>query len=415
MTASPASAAAAERYLRLLAEAELRRDGLGDRLRAAAEGLTWAGAIDEDTADAVVDGFMTALAMRGRPPLVRQLIRPFPLSRSGRPAAPPYTGEVRVVPVGVALPGRYQRLWLLGVTLAPGEAAVVTMTGLIGVDGRPSLEQLPIGPYGPSDADLGLTFTGSTGTRYPHRMIGGGTSDGVWWRQDLILPAAVADGDRWLEVATDDRAASIRPDLRRAVGAGGSGVSVGSEDADGGWLLDGIAAARRWLDLWSPETDPDGSVGRQLVRLDAMTDAIRAVGLAPARPTALPVVESGGPDGREATFPAVAVLPRLEGVQFAVTGLVSAAKSATLRVLAWSWAPGQGHRLASVMFSWWARDDLGRWHVGRPYATDLGQPVMGVDIVLVPPLDPAVSALEVMVTGRGGTVHTIVPLTPALE
>ena len=79
---------AAERYLRLLAEAELRRDGLGDRLRAAAEALSLAGAIDEETAGAVVDGFTTALGLRGRPPASRQLIRPFPLPQPRRPSPP---------------------------------------------------------------------------------------------------------------------------------------------------------------------------------------------------------------------------------------------------------------------------------------------------------------------------------------
>jgi hypothetical protein len=441
-----AMSAAAERYLRLLAEAELRRDGAEDRLSAAADALVLAGAIDSATAAAVVSEYTAARGLRGRPPFAGRMIRP--LRRPSRPSPWPYPDELWVVPVGVTLPGRYQPLHVLTLTLARGHAAVLTVAGLIDAASRPARDQLPLGPYGPSDHDLGLTFTGDDGTRYPHKMIGGGTSDGAWWRQDLVLPAAAADAGRWLDIATTDGSVSARvnlPDDRHAGRPEREPPTVAAEATEGGWLLDSIATAQLWLALWCPEPDPDSpAAGRQSL-LEASADAIQGAGLVPARtaarrryaalsrrlglarrlgaagptgpePDDLPVAwadvlaRRGLDDGREAVYPAAAVLPPLDGAWFAVTGLVAAATSATLRVLTWGWAPDNAQLLNTLPFCWWARDDGGHWHVGRPFGTDLGQLVTALDVVLVPPLHPAVTTLEVIVTGRGGTVRATVSL-----
>ena len=352
---------------------------------------------------------------------------------------------MRVVPVGATLPGAYQPLHVLALTLAPGHAAVLTVAGLIDAASRPTRDQLPIGPYGPSGPDLGLTFTGDDGTRYPHKMIGGGTSDGVWWRQDLVLPAAAADARRWLDIATTDGSVSARVSLADDRHAGRADreppvvAAAAAEVTDGGWLLDSIATNQLWLAVWSPSPSPDSAAARRQGQLEAMAEAIREVGQVPAltaalrRSTALSRrLGAAGPtgpepddlpgawadvlarrdldDGREAVYPAVAALPPLDGAWFAVTGLVEAATSATLRVLTWGWAPDNAQLLNTLPFCWWARDDGGHWHVGRPFGTDLGQLVTALDVVLVPPLHPAVTTLEVITTGRGGTIRAIVSL-----
>lgn len=444
--------AEAERYLRRLAEAELRRASGTARVEAAADVLVRANAISQETADAVLAEFTTARDLRDGPRSARPLIQPVRRRPDPGSGAAPLTGAVRVVPIGATLPGRYQPLHVLALTLAPGQAAVVTVAGLIDADGRPGRDDLPIGPYGPSSPDWNLTFTGDDGTRYPFTTIGGGTSDGVWWRQDLVLPAAAAQTagpGRWLEVTADEGPVAIRvtrPDARR-----GDDPEAPGEVMDAGWLLDNIAAGQLWFGLWAP--DPGSPAAGHQIRLAAQAEAVQEVGLVPAESPArrryaaltgrlaragpgeagpadaaragagagagaddLPAAWAdvlAAPDlnaGREAAWPGVAVLPPSDGVQLAVTGIVSAASSTTLHTLAWELVPGAGGQLITELFSWWARDDTGHWHVGRAFGAHRGRPVIALDIVLVPPLPPAATALEVIVTGRGGRVRATVRL-----
>ena len=151
------------------------------------------------------------------------------------------------------------------------------------------------------------------------------------------------------------------------------------------------------------------------VRLAVMADALRETGLA-AAPSPAPAwagdlgPDQGAPVGQEAVRPAVAVLPPLDGVRLSVAGIVSAAGSATVFALVWGLAPAAALELATERYSWLARDDLGHWHVGRAYGPAPGQSMMALDVVLVPALDPAATALEVIVTGRGGRVRATVAL-----
>ncbi len=114
-------------------------------------------------------------------------------------------------------------------------------------------------------------------------------------------------------------------------------------------------------------------------------------------------------DGPDRAWATTAVLPVLDGVRFAVAGLVSTAESATLRLLAWGWSPSNDPA-PEPRFSWWARGDTGRWHVGRLHWQSVTRQVVVMDVTLVPPLDPAATALEVIVTGRGGRVRATVDL-----
>jgi hypothetical protein len=407
--------AEAERYLRRLAEAELRREEPVDRLRAAADALVWAGAVDQTTAEAVVTGFVTARDLRGgRRPI--QAARPLSAIR------PTLTGAVRVVPVGATLPGRYQPLHLLALTLAPGQAAVLTLAGLINADARPGRDDLPTGPYGPSGPDLELTITGDHGTRYQGEMSGGGTSDAVWWRQDLVLPAAAAAAG-WLDVAVTDGLAAVRIAARDGRGKAEEGPAEGAavpgdarpgdaRPGDAGWLVDSIAAARLWQARWSPRPEPGSPATQQQVRLAAMAEALRETGLGTARPPAWAdslAAEPGSPGGGEAARPAVAVLPSLDGAQLSVAGIVTAAASVTVFALVWGVAPAAAAELTTERYLWLARDDLGHWHAGRALGGPR-RPVVALDVVLVPALDPAATTLEVIVTGRGGRVQATVDL-----
>lgn len=447
--------AEAERYLRGLAEAELRRgDGVAG-FEAAADVLVFLGAVDGPVAQEVLDGLATALGVRterGRRTPGGLGGVPYPRWREGRPPTigrP--TGPVRIVPIGTTVPGGRpgETLHLLSVARAPDRGVTVTVAGLIRPDRRPGRAEVPTGPLGPyTRPDLGLTFT-ADGERYEQGWIdGSGTCDGVWWCLEVLLPERAQAVDR-LEIATADGAQVVRvdvaggaADVAQADGVGGTGGALGVSAAAGRAELavDALAASLLWLTLWPVPGD------RRRAEVAAMVAAVtEAGGLAassPARrryaaltaslaaepsaersaaeepaaePGALPpgwaAVLAGRDlcDGPEQAYSAAAVLPVLDGAEFAVTGLVSTAESATLRVLAWGWSPDEAPALAPP-FVWWARDDAGRWHVGRTHWHSGSWQCVVIDVTLLPPLHPAATALEVIVTGRDGPVRATVPL-----
>ena len=59
-------------------------------------------------------------------------------------------------------------------------------------------------------------------------------------------------------------------------------------------------------------------------------------------------------------------------------------------------------------FSWWARDDAGRWHVGRVAIHDAAPGTFQLE--LTPPLHPAARSLDIILTGRAGQVTATLPL-----
>src|ERR1700761_5056953 len=127
----------AERYLRRLAEAELRRaDGVA-RGEAAAEGLGRAGALDREAADAVLTGFITAWELRGGQ--ADQRARPFLRRPDPGAGAAPLTGPVRGGPVGGPPPGPDQRGHAAGPVppAAPADADAGARPGRRADRGRP--------------------------------------------------------------------------------------------------------------------------------------------------------------------------------------------------------------------------------------------------------------------------------------
>jgi hypothetical protein len=436
--------AGAERYLRGLAEADLRRGAETSRLEAAADILIFLGLVDRAAAQAVLNGLAAAWAIRSTDEQVRRTLggTPYPRWRErhrstiGRP-----TGPVRVAPIGTTLPGGRdgETLYLLAACWAPGRGVTVTVAGRIEPERRPGRAEVPIGPHGPyTRDDLGLTFA-ADGQPFEQRWIDdSGTCDGVWWCLEVLLPEPDG-GLRELEIAAVDGSEVVRVDV--STGAGGAGVALGEAGGGSGAeraerAVDALAASLLWLALWPVPDD------RRRAEIAAMADAVaEAGGLAadsPARrrytalaasvdaepPGAGPAAEPshlprvwvdvlagrGRCDGPERACATAAVLPELDGAIFAVTGLVSTAESATLRVLAWGWSPDDAPELAAP-FSWWARDNAGRWHVGRHHWHSANWQTVVMDVTLLPALHPAATALEVIVTGGGGTERATVPLT----
>jgi hypothetical protein len=109
---------------------------------------------------------------------------------------------------------------------------------------------------------------------------------------------------------------------------------------------------------------------------------------------------AGAQDGPDGFAPVTAVLPELDGTRLAIAGLISGPTSANLRVLSW----GSGE------FTWWARDSAGRWHFVTSSDSFVQAGYTGYDLELSPALDPTATAMDLILSGRSGSVTVTVPL-----
>jgi hypothetical protein len=118
----------------------------------------------------------------------------------------------------------------------------------------------------------------------------------------------------------------------------------------------------------------------------------------------------GATDGPDRAAAVAAVLPEVDGARFALAGLDSVADSATLRVVAWGWQPSPRPGLGGERFSWWARDDRGRWHLARERGAHYGGGQVDLLVEFGPALHPAARALEIIVRGASSQAAVTVPL-----
>ena len=118
----------------------------------------------------------------------------------------------------------------------------------------------------------------------------------------------------------------------------------------------------------------------------------------------------GAADGPDRVAAVAAVLPEVDGARFALAGLDSVADSATLRVVAWGWQPSPRTGLGGERFSWWARDDRGRWHLAREHGAHYGGGQVDLLVEFGPALDPDARALEIIVRGPSSQAAVTVPL-----
>jgi hypothetical protein len=100
----------------------------------------------------------------------------------------------------------------------------------------------------------------------------------------------------------------------------------------------------------------------------------------------------------------------VDGARFALAGLDSVADSATLRVVAWGWQPRPRPGLGGERFSWWARDDRGRWHLARERGAHYGGGQVDLLVEFGPALHPGARALEIIVRGPSSQAAVTVPL-----
>jgi hypothetical protein len=118
----------------------------------------------------------------------------------------------------------------------------------------------------------------------------------------------------------------------------------------------------------------------------------------------------GAADGPDRSAAVAAVLPEVDGARFALAGLDSVADSATLRVVAWGWQPRPRPGLGGERFSWWARDDRGRWHLARERGAHYGGGQVDLLVEFGPALHPGARALEIIVRGPSSQAAVTVPL-----
>ncbi len=479
----------AETYLRLIAEAELRRrpiiSGPGPhthRVWLAAATLAAAGAVGPDVAWQAVAEFETAAGLRtGNPAsVVAGVRRPDWAGQhgtgrhgtgqhgtgqhgTGQHGAPPAgtrqpagglaltsqaAGGPTSVRIGATLPlppeqeGWYGEFCLLSLARAGSQAALAVAARWAGQTRRaagPRPEHAPYYEIGAVD-DHGVRYRLSLWDMGAH-------GDREWWDCHLGLNPAPAPGTRWLDVGPGAQGRCVRIDLAPPPGTPGIVTEPVEPVSPAARLLDLAGDHILSLDSSGPLTTVPlsarvGEVIRHLVGagalraddpavlrlaalgwrlgLDLGTGAATPNVPLPAAWTSL-LVDRGARDGPDAVAPFAADLPEIGGGRFALAGLRSARDGATLHVMASGWEPAgygwlvQGTaRQSNPMYpslSWQARDSAGRWHLVSGMSWGSASQSKGmIKMYLTPPLHPAASALDVVVTGPDRRVRATVPL-----
>jgi hypothetical protein len=408
------------------------------RLGAVAHALSWVGALDEATADSVVESLETALVLRSRMGSHRYWFRIRHAMRRHAPVAAP-AGAYLAAPVGTLVRTAPESglgdVYLITLVIAP-DRAVLTVAGRVTESEDRSLHRDPwplFGPTGrPSAAD-------DRGNSYQlHEDSGWSDGEGDWGGTLRIAPIPPA-GTSWLELTMSPGSAPVRVDLAGPGGDPAAGPEPAGSPAER--LID--VAAMNLLDdaIGAGTGRPSGHDLSQAADIVSALDAVGA--LTPARDAVgslvtlagrlgvdvPPALSAAGPprdlppawasvldssrcqDGPHGVAPVAVVLPELDGTRFVLAGLRSDPAGAELHVLAWGdhGMPGFFER-SRVRWTWSARDDRGRWHIlteGGGGASDLHA---DLKLTLKPPLHPDATSLEVHVAGRSGGVTATVPL-----
>ena len=462
MTAD-AGSGAAETYLRLMAEAQLRQApalaGPGPyrhRMWLAATTLAATRAVDPVAAWRLLADFETAAALRtgdihaalrgAHPP---QWARPTGASQpaAASPQAP------AAVPIGATLPlppereGWYGELRLLCLARTDSEAVITVATRWVGQARRSATRRPRHAPF----HQVGAVDDG--GLSHPGSLWDMGIEDGRdWWDCHLGLTPALPAGARWLEVGPGAGGRCVRVDLA-AAGAPPVPVSVapaepasaaarlldrageellchGPASAAGGLPL-GRRVALLIQDLTGSGALPsDAPAVRRLAALGWRLGLDLGAGSYRDRPDGrdppgrLPpawaslLIDGDARDGPDGVAPFAANLPGVDGVTLALAGLRSARDGVTLHVMANGWVPAglgwlvhgtpPGDEPADVSLSWRARDSAGRWHLvsGSSWGSKQGM----IQLHLTPPLHPAARSVEVIVTGTRHEIRAVMPL-----
>lgn len=419
-----------------------------DRVRRVADALVSAGAISEAGAQEVLESLMGALVLRGK---LRADRTHWPLGGGPiglRPAGtpPPLTaGPVRAVPIETRLPlgagGDQGEACLLALVVGPGRAVMTAAAWLTGPGFRPARPGRRPAPLRPFD---GITATDEHGTRYQAddtaRQAHGRWS--VTFDLAPVPPAATT----WLDITSPASMDPVRVELSGASGQ----LDAPAWDPAGSraGLPAGLSPAERLLDGLAEGLLAEAAHGRTAgdSHLSGLPEVVRALQAAAGLPPGsaalsrlailagrlgiefpadlLPLVgpvdlpgawvsvlnHRGAADGLNRIAAVAAMLPDVDGARFALAGLDSTAVSATLRTVGWGWEPRPLPCSGPPRYSWWARDDRGRWHVARSPGGNHGRGRADLFVEFGPALDPGARALEIIVRGPSSQAVVTVPL-----
>jgi hypothetical protein len=413
------------------------------RVRQVASALVAADTITVTAAESAVQSLSDALLARAK------IDESWP-DGPWRPASPAPglpTGPVRAVPVGASVllgpGGSVGHGWLLTLVLDPDRASLTAAGRLTGVDtdDPPWTRRPPRSPFNELDR---LTAADDHGAAYQVRASHGGWGGTTWSRMFDVSPLP-PPGIRWLDITMPSRT-PIRVDL---ASAGPSPPQVRPAQVPGELgTAGGCCAADRVLDAWSVHllghAARTGQAGPELLSgLAEVAGALRALGVLRADCAALGRLATlsghlhlsfpaslrastrlaGLPeawtsvltgwrmvDGLDRAAPVAAVLPAVDGARFALAGLRSATDSATLQVLTRGWHPDHLQPPCGTRYSWWARDNAGRWHLATEGAHGYHGGQGDLELRFRPPIHPRATALDIFVIGPASATGVTVPL-----
>jgi hypothetical protein len=464
---SPLDHVRAETYLRLRAEAELRRvltlprDDATDDDEAEAEELTaehglrqhsvvaealaQAGAIDRGVADSVTEELAAALFARswvGASDMA-DVLRPQRRSQPARPPAGPYLA----VPVGITLPGGpgsgLAEVQVFALVIAPDRAILTTAGRLRSPTRKPVRGRRSHHVGLPFDGPETPTATDDRGNSYT-MYADSSSSDGDGnWTCLLSLSPIPQPGARWLELTMSLGSPPVRVDLASHGAGGGPAPGPAAAAGPAERMVDMVAHGLLHASLTYPDDDVSWYDLSEIADIVTALDAVGALGAARgavgrlvtlagrlrmrippalsavAQPAGLPaawqdILENRDRgDGPTGLAPAAAVLPELGGTRFVLAGMRSGETGAVLQALAWGVPQPPQFTFftdAAKQWSWTARDDRGRWHVATEGSGSSSDRHADMELELAPALHPDARSLEVMVTGPSGQVSATVPL-----
>jgi hypothetical protein len=393
-----------------------------------------------------------SLTPSSRPSVLRHSVVQF-LTSSRRPgwATPASPTAERTapatVPIGAALPlpaereGWYGELLLLALARTGTEAAITLATRWAGQTRRSATPRPRHAPFHE------VAAVDDRGVSYRATLWDMGIEDGrEWWDCHLGLSPAPPDGIRWLDIGPGSRGRYVRVELAAPDLASGIATQPVAPPGPGVRLLD--RAGDELLAAGPDSRAGDQSLAYRVALL--ITDLTAGGVLAADDPAvarllglgwrlgvdlglpaggripsaALPaawhsmLADGHATDGPEGVATCTANLPEIGGAWFSLAGLRSDRDGATLHVMATGWAPqGNGwmvHGLGphsdpgQVTLTWRARDSTGRWHLIS--AMHWGSQQGMIQMRLVPPLHPAATSLDVIVSDGSRQVSATVPL-----
>ena len=463
----------AETYLRLLAEAELRRVGEqirrvdamagiearsreGMSLFGAAERAQWkvlrtarilvaAGVLDQECLDDVTSVLSAAIQVRSRlmlnwyrsrGVLHRTIFGPVASQAPPRPADP----AMRVTPIGLTLEVASDR--------APAELHLMSLV----VTGTEALITVVMRMHWPPDgssSDLEVTGAGAhhlpydqfwavddEGTRYTARFEAG-YGETAAWRGVIQLSPVPPRRARWLDLIGDGTRLLRLPLRRDRPPALPSAEATVIPSPDRLLTLE----AERILATGDAAGPPEGPDPGEIITVLTEVGAIAAGNPLPGQLAALcqrlgasghgitvpPAADipaewasllarrdAPAPAGAPELFaPLAAVLPDVDGVWFGLAGLSSAAGGSHLHVVSVG-LPPLADRFAygwTPGFSWWLADGGGNWHVAAAGEPwTFGDGTQVFRLRLTPPLTAIPDAAELVLTGPSTRVRVRFPV-----